>query len=204
MWTIVWFFLHYVLSPIEVFAASDQHLLNMNYTRALLPALLFSYACSFMAMVFYPGGEAHMTLGSLVRFFPVMVCIIHNLFARLIQDTTTQDRLSNVKADLPFLRRACLLMGIVSTSTLEFVRFRSSTREWLDSIFSGGLLQLQGWLEITAVYANQEHLAVYIGAVLWLGLVFKDLKRAGMVEKSCTWLLVCGVACIPGAALVVG
>ena len=209
-WANVWFFLQYVQSPIEAFAALDQRLLNMNYARALFPTLLASYASLFLGALFHPSGAPHETLVSFLQFFPVMVCIMHNLFARVTKDTTKQDRFNNVKADLPFLRRACLLVGIASTGTLQFIRFKFSTQERIYSILTAGTLESQaltGLPALTAELANQEHFALYAGAASWLGLLFRDLKLAAMVERSWAWLLLCALACTvllgPGATLIV-
>jgi hypothetical protein len=118
------------------------------------------------------------------RFFPVLVNVVHNLFARAIQDTTKQDRLCNVKADLPSLRRACLVVGIASAATLQYLRYKMGNLGWLHSVFFAGTLHHQALPALTAGMFNRENIAFNSGALLWLGLLFGDLKNAGMLKTS--------------------
>lgn len=188
----------------------------MSYARALLPTLLCSYAALLLATTLYPDctvGE-HLNsrttcrLCSLQQFLPILVSILHNLFARATRDTTQHDRIHNVKADLPSLRRACLVVGVASAATLQYIRYRTSNGTWLRNIFSAGPLYPQALPALLVEIASHEHFAFYPGAMLWLALLFGDLKKAGMVKESWAWLLVCAVACTaiigPSATLVAG
>jgi hypothetical protein len=208
LWANIWFFLHYLQAPIEIFAASDQRLLNMNYARALLPTVLFGYAAPLLAMALYPSHTVCEHLASIQPFFPVLVSIVHNLFARAIQDTTKQDRLCNVKADLPSLRRACLVVGIASAATLQYFRYRTGNFGWLHNVRFAGTLHQQTFPALTAGIFNRENFDLYSGALLWLGLIFGDLKKAGMLKTSWMWLVLCVAACTaiigPGATLLAG
>ena len=180
----------------------------MNYARALLPTLLFSYACLLIATIFYPNDTMHENLVSMQHFFPVLISIMHSLFARATQDTTRRDRLNNVKADLPFLRRACLLVSITSAATLQCLRFRSVNVGWLRDAFVAGTLQPQALPALTADIFNHDHFALYAGVAVWLTLLSRDLKIAGMIKESWILLLLYAAACTvilgPGATLVAG
>lgn len=41
-WGNIWFYLHYLWSPIGVYAASDQRLLQLNYARTILPSMVLT------------------------------------------------------------------------------------------------------------------------------------------------------------------
>jgi hypothetical protein len=69
LWANIWFVLHFVQSPIEVFAPADQRLLNMNYARALLPTVLLSYVAPLLVLVFCPDTAISEHLTSMHRLF---------------------------------------------------------------------------------------------------------------------------------------
>lgn len=208
LWVNIWFFLHFVQSPLEVFAASDQRLLNMNYARALLPTVLFSYAAPLLALVFYPDTAIGEHLTSIQEFFPALISVIHSLFARAVSDTTKRDRFYNVKADLPSIRRACLIVCIASATTLQYIRYQTSTFGWLRSALYAGTLPPPPLSALKTAFLNDAHSALYVGGFWWLALLFKDLKKARMIQTSWMWLLLCAAASTaiigPGATLVAG
>ena len=56
--TSLWFFLHYSGSPIELFDALDQSLLQINYAKTLLPTIIFGAIIPALTVTAYPEAES--------------------------------------------------------------------------------------------------------------------------------------------------
>lgn len=97
----IWFFLHYTKSPIEIFGALDQRLLQMNYAKMLLPAIVFGTIIPALTVIAYPEAEISRNLQVFWLILPIALTIIHRLLTSLITDSTPFDRLYRIKADLP-------------------------------------------------------------------------------------------------------
>lgn len=180
----------------------------MNYARALLPTVLLSYVAPLLVLVFCPDTAISEHLTSMHRLFPALISIIHSLLARAAVDTTKWDRLHNVKADLPSIRRACLITCLASAATLQYIRYKTSTFGWLHNALYAGTLPRPALSALMTVFLPDDHSALYGGGFWWLALLFRDLKKAHMVQTSWIWLLLYAAASAaffgPAATLVAG
>ena len=122
-------------------------------------------------MIFYPNPVIGGHVASMQQLFPVLISIVHNLFARVIPDTTKQDRISNVKADLQSLRRTCLVVGIASAVTFQYIRYGNSTSAWLHNLFSAEILHPRASPVQMTVYVNDEYSAPLHWGVCLAGAV---------------------------------
>jgi hypothetical protein len=70
--TSLWFFLHYSGSPIELFDALDQRLLQINYAKTLLPTIILGAIIPALTVSAYPQAESSKIKGYLARiaYFP--------------------------------------------------------------------------------------------------------------------------------------
>jgi hypothetical protein len=50
----LYYILHYINSPIEMFKGADMRLMPLNYAIADLPAILVSYYIPLVAVFFWP------------------------------------------------------------------------------------------------------------------------------------------------------
>jgi hypothetical protein len=173
----------------------------MNSARALLPSFLITYLCFFSCLLLPPTGAAYKAWLSAPLVFPLFLFTVHWIFAKYVcEDTTKSDARHNAKSDLPFLRRAGLLVSIVSS--LAFRYSGSAKSGWQIPPLS----KLANFSALVAQLARPENLPLYAGAGLWFAYLYSDLKVARMVDKS--WLLLlsfltAGVVFIgPGATLV--
>jgi hypothetical protein len=55
--TSLWFFLHFSGSPIELFGALDQRLLQINYAKTLLPTIILGAIIPALTITAYPEAE---------------------------------------------------------------------------------------------------------------------------------------------------
>jgi hypothetical protein len=190
MWANIWFYLHYVQSPVETYAASDKRLVRMTSVRALVPSVLITYLCLFSGFLLSGIDTAYQGWLSAPMTFPILFFAVHRIFSHYVyEDTTKSNARHNVKADLPFLRRAVHLVSIASLLAFQYSSVANSG--WGTLPHS----QLTNFSALVKLLASLENLPLYAGAGLWLVYLYSDLKEARMVDKS--WLLLALLA--PGA-----
>ena len=183
-----WYFLHYILSPISKFSASDMRLTDRRYTRTVLLVMVLGSYIPYLISFLYPDNN--------VRHFGMWVLHMCPLWASLGQwtlahtvmpDTIQPDRIHNPKGDLWAIRitvgsLAALCAGVwmhlllTSPFSLETI-FVPYGRD-LDT-FVGGARALLQWDQAFFV----------LGSLVWALYMFADLKRAGMVERRWATLL---------------
>jgi hypothetical protein len=172
----IWFLLHYTKSPIEIFGALDQRLLQMNYAKTLLPTIAIGAILPALTVTGYPEAELSNNLQVLWPILPVALAIMHRLFASLVQDSTHFDKFYRVKADLPSIRHAVMAVALTLTAIFQYLRF-TGTNMVLPS--EPSLQNFQA--------ALGGVLGVELGGFVWLVLLFKDLKKARMIETN--WIV---------------
>lgn len=174
----IWFFLHYTKSPIEIFGALDQRLLQMNYAKTLLSTIVFGAIIPALTVIAYPEVELSKNLQVLWPILPIALTITHRLLASLITDSTPFDRLYRVKADLPWLRQVVITVALTSAALFNYLRFTGTNP----------VLPYEG--------SAQNHqralggaLGVELGSFLRIIFLFKDLKKARMIQTNWIMLL---------------
>ncbi|KAE9368350.1 FAD/NAD(P)-binding domain-containing protein [Stipitochalara longipes BDJ] len=186
IWINVWLFVHYLWSPIEVFAALDQRMLKTNYAITLLPTVLFISA-------FFPR-LSNSALGSAL---PGLPNLFHRLFSSFVRDSMPYNRFYNTKADLSWIRSAVGFMCFISAGLFQYQRFDAP---------SGLLDQSLRSMSIENVFYWMTNNSVCMGSIFWELLLYKDLKEAGMVQIG--WVPLFGIGSLvlglvgPGATIV--
>jgi hypothetical protein len=189
-----WLFLHYSWSPIDLFGALDQRLLQMNYAKTLLPTIFIGAILPAITITAYPEAELSKNLHFIWPVLPIVLVILHRLFASLVQDSTPFDRFYRVKADLPSIRRAVIPAAFVVAALFNYNRI------------TGTGPQVPALHEVPS--ALRGIIGAELGGCIWIVLLFKDLKKARMVETSWVvllvgyWLAVSSIG--SGAALLAG
>lgn len=183
----IWFFLYYTWSPVEVYAAADQRLLQMNYTRALLPTLVLAILFPAFTILLNATHSMNDKLETWATWFPVILPLSHRFWSIFTVDTTKYDRLHNVEADLPYIRVSITIASIASAVTWRLFMY-------------GNNIGLSPQLLVATLNDWPQVIGLYYGSTIWLLLLFRDLKKAGMLHTSWVTLL----ACLPISILVTG
>ena len=198
----IYFFLHYIQSPLSHFAAFDQRLINVAAARTALPA--FALACILLMLTTYiaPHLSEFLDINTLWQNFPISLSLTHYILKTFcVKDTTKEDRIHNTRADLPSIRFAIRTFAIVSTLAFNWIRWQllpPSTS--LSRVFTNPL---------SLVLNNQPNqlslVLVVLAAFFWLALLFRDLKEVEMICTSWVKLVSCAVLgsliCGPGSTV---
>lgn len=177
-----YYFLHYVFSPIEKFAADDARLTNLGYTRTILPLtlLLISWPI-FLATAGYPAADLTSTWRlSWILKPPFIIAIVQWILvkARISKDSMHEDSMGNQKRDLPYIRGCVYTLSTISAMTWISAHLSSSP---LISLRSGGILE-------------PNSVGVVFSSLFWVGLLIYDVKNAGMVNNKWVKVLTIGFA----------
>jgi hypothetical protein len=121
--TSLWFFLHFSGSPIELFGALDQRLLQINYAKTFLPTIILGAIIPALTVTACPEAESSKNLKVIWPILPFFLVILHRLFARLVQDSTPFDRFYRVKANIPSIRHAVTSAAFVTMVLFQYLRF---------------------------------------------------------------------------------
>jgi hypothetical protein len=156
----LYFFLHYIQSPIAQYRASDLRLVQVNYARTALPSILLGFLIPVIALYSSSSPSPQQLISQ-----PLPVCavvyFIHRTLSSLVTDTTMNDRIHNPITDLPSLRLACQVIGVIAALYALYTRLMNPASVCV------------------AIY-----LPILLPSYIWLALLFKDLKTAGMLDVS--------------------
>jgi hypothetical protein len=100
----VYYFLHYVLLSSANYHARDNRLVRTSYAKTLIPTLAIGYILPTIAM--YNSSfelNPRQSWNYAWQFFPLWITLLHRLLASFIKDTTDEDKINNVTADLSYL-----------------------------------------------------------------------------------------------------
>jgi hypothetical protein len=210
----LYFFLHYVQSPLADYTAFDWRLINVAAARTALASLLLVFTFPTIAVYYWPVLGLRMPYNAVIQVFPVTMSIVHYIFSKtLVKDTTLRDRLDNVTADLPSIRFAVKTLSIISALTFNHVRFAS--KESLASIFLPEWRPVASLLTSTPqnldptsgikLFMQLNEISCFIAAFAWIALLIKDMKDVEMTDIS--WAKMVGSAILgsfaagPGAVV---
>ena len=186
----VFFFFHYITTPIANFKSADIRLTDLSYTLSVLPVMAVTYYGPYLLGYLSPGPTTRHIAMWLWRMSPVWASLSQWLLARMIVPNTVQhDRIHNVRRDLWPIRITvgvlAALSGFIWLTRLFSAPFPLSvifipSKEGLDTFVGSlrDLLQYDGF-----IFAGSS--------LLWVVYLFSDLKKAGMVQQS--WIAVLAV-----------
>lgn len=203
----LYYFLHYITTPIAKFKAADMRLTDLSYTLSILPVMILSYYVPYLVSYLAPKPTTRHAAMWLWYPFPLWVSLGQWLLRRTIMPNTVRhDRIHGVTRDIWPIRitvgMLAILSGAIWLYTLISAPFSLTalflpSREGLQS-FAGSIQELLKW----------DHLYFAGSSLLWIVYVFWDLKKAGMVQQS--WaVILSGLAAVtmlfgPGAATAAG
>ncbi|THW08584.1 FAD/NAD(P)-binding domain-containing protein [Aureobasidium pullulans] len=177
-------FLHWVMTPIDSFKATDMRLTRLNYTRAILPSLLTVYYLPLLQSYFLPDNLESQTWLQIWRYFPIWHSIAQWAISRFWNDTIDEDKICAPKRDVFTIQYTIAVPALLSTviwlctvlntpvSLYHLFIPQHLAQNFTDvQSFSADLVQWDLLLFITSTY-------------LWLFYFAWDAKSAGMLEKS--------------------
>ncbi|KAH6989817.1 hypothetical protein BKA56DRAFT_653104 [Ilyonectria sp. MPI-CAGE-AT-0026] len=204
----LYYFAHYISSPIENFKATDMRLTRMNYTRAIQPAMILAYYIPTYAMLFWPSLPLRQSWLFIWQMFPIWTAVATFIFSCAFPNTMMQDRITAPKRDLPLIRYT------VGTLIVPSVCFW--LRAWFTAPFGTGAGFLPHTLpsntsDLTAFareFLKFDAGFVFSATFMWLGYLFWDMKHAGMVQSSWLEIAIYAISTVvvlgPGAAAGLG
>jgi hypothetical protein len=196
----LFFFLHYVRSPLADYTALDWRLVNVAAARTAPIAIIFAFTIPTFAMYLLPDLTMRLSVNAAWQTFPILVSITHYILNKtLVKDTTQDDRLHKVHADLPHIRFAVKALAVTSAVTFNWVRFISSAS--ISEIFLPSWSTLMSLLSFKpmdldlvsgmTLFLQLDEISCFTAAFLWLALLTKDLKEAEMTDISWRNMALC-------------
>ncbi|KAK4144474.1 uncharacterized protein C8A04DRAFT_27660 [Dichotomopilus funicola] len=202
----IWCFLHYVISPIEKYAALDQRLTNTRTSFASLPAVALFYLFPVYAMLVWPDFTFRQSILFVWQLYPIWMALGKKVFSALLfKDTMDQDKLHNLRKDIPVMKYYLRVAGIASAGvwwwTLASFGFQA--------MIPSGLPQSAPDLFAFAdQFLRWDWAGGFGSSLVWLAYLFWDLSAAGMLREG--WFKVVGLGLVsavllgPGATMALG
>ncbi|KAK5999341.1 hypothetical protein QM012_005559 [Aureobasidium pullulans] len=192
----LYYFVHWVLTPIDSFKSTDMRLTRMNFTRAILPSLLMVYYLPLVQAYLLPEICQRQTWMQIWQWFPVTHSLAQYALSKIWKDTSMQDKIDAPKRDVPTIRYTIAIPATISTIV------------WMRALLADTASVVQILLRPTFAEAATSAFAAmqwnYLLAVasssLWLLYFAWDAKAAGMITQS--WIAL--PAALTAATLVLG
>jgi hypothetical protein len=206
----LYYFLHWVLTPIDTFKSTDMRLTNMIYTRAILPSLLMVYYLPLLQTHLLHETSQRQTWLQLWSLFPIAHSIAQFAISKIWKDTINQDKIHKPKRDVATIRYTIGIPTLISTIAWLYTLFTSSasvSQIFLPHHFPTSLTNLQTSTS-TVDLIQYNYLIPITSTYLWLLYFAWDAKTAGMISQN--WITVFAVLAMgtvvlgPGGAVGVG
>lgn len=191
----VWFFLHYVQSPPQIFLPRDWRMVNVAVSKAAMAAVLIGMTIPTLLMYLLSDYRQRLVVNVAWQAFPITTYVLLYLFRKFaVQDTTQRDAAQNIGADLPYIRLSITLAASISAMCFNWVRWRSAGQ--FSDIFVPQWSQVGAalfWQSLDLNLVNGmrlffqiDELSLVASAVFWSALLIHDLKKESMTNIS--WL----------------
>lgn len=198
----IYYFLHYVQSPLENYAAGGSRTVDIVTAKTIIPTIVLSYLVPTVAMYTVPGIVNRQWINGLFwQAFPIYGSILQRVMAKSIKQTDPDVYLSDPQADMPYLRRAYAFAAIVAGCAYWYMYLLSPVP--LKEIFFHNLSHPSASSSILPAFAKAlryDQLCSSSTGFVWTLLSFSDLKRAGKLQAG--WGKILGV--FAGATLAIG
>ncbi|KAH6989863.1 hypothetical protein EDB80DRAFT_881882 [Ilyonectria destructans] len=204
----LYYFFHYVNSPIETFKATDMRLTRMNYTLGILPAIIFTYYIPCYAMIFWPSPLFRQSWLFVWQMFPIWISTMTSIFSSIFPDTMMHDRVNAPKRDLPVVRYTLgTLVGMSACFWIWawFINPSGIAAIFLPRALPATTSELSGFMR---EFFKFDQIFLFTATFLWLGYLFWDIKHVDMVQSSWLTIITYAVSMVvlfgPGAAAGLG
>jgi hypothetical protein len=206
----IYYFLYYVLTPMEKFKTSDMRLGRMNFALSVLPTLLLAYYIPVYLMMQWPTLTGRESWLFLWQMSPVWISLGGTLLSTMIPDTTVSDRLNAPTRDLPVIRNTIVILAAFSSIIWIWTCIKAGSLHNILGLFVPEQLppQTTDFVSFIREFLRVDLLSLFGNAFLWLAYLFWDLKAAGMLRRSWFTLVLYMVTSIlalgPGATAGLG
>ena len=120
----LYFFLHYIQSPLENYHAADNRLTQIGAVKTIIPTITPSFILPSIGMAVAPGLASRQWINGLFwQPFPIYASVLQRVLGRFIKDTTDLYRIQNPEADMPYLRRTYIFAGAVAACAKSLCLF---------------------------------------------------------------------------------
>ncbi|KAL9123289.1 MAG: hypothetical protein Q9187_000161 [Circinaria calcarea] len=184
-----WCFLHYILSPISNFSASDMRLTDLRYTLSVLPVMVLGNYIPYLVAFLYPDFNIRHYGMWVWHLYPVWVSLGQWILGCTVMPNTMQNnRIHGVTRDIWPIRitvgslaalSATVWIHLVFTAPFSLETIFVPYEQGLDT-FIGGARALLQWDQVFFV----------LSSITWVLYMFADLKIAGMMQQRWITLLV--------------
>ncbi|KAL3450548.1 hypothetical protein BJX65DRAFT_305383 [Aspergillus insuetus] len=193
----MYYFAHYIFSPMSAFGARDMRLTDTSYTRTILPALLLAHYAPFMLAYLSPGASIRQAAAFLWELFPIWIAGIQYAFSDIVPNTSLKDRLmANPTRDLSSIRRTTIPLILFSAAVWQYTLWTSPSisdaLQLFSPITSG--IENMNFSELFAETLKWDQVFFGFANEVWIVLLFWDMKRAGYIRQS--WVALVGCAMI--------
>jgi hypothetical protein len=193
----VYYFLHYVQSPLENYAAADQRMVKMGKAKIIILTVFISYVVPTVAMFVVPDLATRQWINGLFfQPFPLWAVLTQYILSQFVEDTTGTARIYQPTADMPYLRQAYAFAALCSASTYWYVYGSAwnSSISLLDIFFKdiSQVTTMAPLFDGAAKVLRYDHLWSFSAGLVWTLYSFGDLKRAGKLQAG--WLRILGVS----------
>lgn len=210
----VWFALHYIQSPLQNFVARDWRMINVAVAKTAFAVVLTVLTIPTFLMYLLPDFNQRLTINVAWQAFPITTSILLYVLRKfIVRDTTQDDIIQNVGADLPSVRASIRLAASISAICFNLIRWRSAGQFF--SIFVpqwshvGAALFWQplnlDLVDGMRLFFQVDELSVFSAAFFWSALLMYDLKREGMTgiswSKATVLAIVAAYLVGPGASI---
>ena len=186
----LYYFIHYVTSPVANFNAADKRLTDIAYTMSVLPVMLVGFYMPYFLAYLAPSLDLRHTGIWLWHMFPIWVSLAQWILARTVMPNSMQyDRIHRVTRDLWAIRVTIGTLAVLSGITYLYSVLSGPftlrmlflpTGDELDT-FQGAVQDFLKWDQIFFAASS----------ILWIAYMFADLNDAGMVAQN--WLIILGI-----------
>ena len=198
----LYYFFHYVFSPLEIYMAPDGRSTSLAYTRTVLPAMALAYYVPHFMADLAASPVTRMQWNWLWQMFPVWVAAAQRLAAwtRLSADTAQHDP----ARDVPWLRASVAALAALSAAVWIYVLRNAPVP--LAEMFVPALDAPADLVPFLRNFVQLDHVFCFGSSFVWLVLLIRDLKVAGMTEVSWFSIVLVGVCVtvVAGPAVAVG
>lgn len=207
--TPIYYFLHYVQSPLERYDAPDNRLVPTKYAKTLSAAVGIGYILPSVCIFLEFPSNTHQYIAVVWQLFPIFTTVIHRIFASSASDTTFYDRINNPRADMPYLRQVYAFGASIGAINYSYLWFMAGG--CTGNVLAENLVFQRRLMPVTTGFGRRvkyNQLIMFGSWFIWQLLHFRDLKKSGRLTTS--WIKVIGVFTStavlfgPGVAMAVG
>ncbi|KAJ5120787.1 FAD binding domain-containing protein [Penicillium bovifimosum] len=186
-----YYFLHFLFSGIERFAATDGRLTNVAYTKLILPSV-----------VLFMGAPVFLTLSGYITKVDTalwhwrwmlqpqaLIAITQWITVKtgMSKVSMDEDTMGNQLRDLPYIRWCLCVLSSVSAASFIATRWSA-----LLDTFSSALLP-----DAVGNLSDLNRHGTLLASLFWVGLLIHDIKSAGMAKQS--WAKILTIGFLSGA-----